>query len=344
MGAAFPRNLGAGHALLAQKETQLVKMFLGAGGVLGQAVLTTAVALALLCLGNEGAGGDPLPATLPSTQTSSGHQSVKSKGIHFENRTKSEMAKGFQRDDDDRELHNELNILLTELRQIADKIEVIRKEHGQLAHGVAEISNAVKDMNERSEHIKKKVRKMSKTINKTTHHHKLKSSLKSLQKDHKRILEVMLNSTFMVRNQRGNQTTFPRSHSGFKHVEKPLKICKNDSQSCSNSSDDHVVKPLNLTTPLPLTTQISQATSTTPYSESEEVTEKDSSTEKDNMIPEPVVEPQGKAGPHHKKTIRLPVDCTEVIQMGNMTSGIYRIKPKGLNKPIKVNKKTIINL
>ena len=242
------------------------------------------------------------------------------------------VAKG----EDDASLHTELSTLLTELREIADSIDAVRKEHGKLAKGVNEISNAVKDMNERSEHIKKKVRKMSKALNKNGHHHKLKNSLRSLQKDHQKILQAMMNSSFTHhRNKGGNHTAGHKNKSGNAHPatsRKHLKVAvppqvnastpdatSNEVLPSSSSSSTTTTRQPHTVSPTPSVTKTAPKTT----------------TEKDNTIPEPVVEPRDGSDPP-KKIIPLPVDCTEVIQMGNMTSGVYRIQPKGLPNPIKV--------
>lgn len=228
----------------------------------------------------------------------------------------------------DSSLHSELSTLLTELREIAESIDAVRKEHGKLTKGVNEISNAVKDMNQRSEHIKKKVRKMSKVLNKNGHHHKFKNSLRNLQKDHQKILQAMINSS--ITHSRGKSINFslnkrknqiqPRSHK--------KSHCKNStSNSCLPT--DHASNEVAPLTAASSTTHNPKTISPAPFVAP-------GPTEKDNTIPEPVVEPQDGNEKFTKKAIPFPIDCTEVIQMGNTTSGVYNIHPKGMPKPIKV--------
>lgn len=323
-------------------------MFQGVRSVSWLSIVRITIVLALLSVCNEKVNSSPTTTEKPSVVPPSVPKisGLKSEKSNIKNLNKT--IRHVQNDEANEDLHSELNVLLTELRQISDKIETIRKEHNQLADGVNEISIAVKSMNERSEHIKKKVRKMSKAINKTTHHHKLKNSLKSLQKDHKRILEVMLNSTFLLHSHRSNHSASShRNKNGSKHSNKHSKICHdNESPHCNtiynttNNKDEDKTSDENKTSNIiPTVTSSStrtlQTVSPAPFVSKKEEDTLVSPEEKDNIIPEPVIEPQGKSE-SPKKSPPLPIDCTEVIQMGNMTSGIYRIKPKGLNEPIKV--------
>lgn len=202
------------------------------------------------------------------------------------------------------ELRQDLELLLDELRQVASAIHDVRAEHGELAKNVAEMSVAVKDMSERNMHIRKKVRKMSKVLNKSTHHHKYKDGLKALQRDHQKILHAM-----SIRN---------ISIASLGHHEDQVNI----TDILDQQNDMEIISQLNDATEkvnklLPETT--------TPSFPEENVDA--------NIIPELVVEPpEGGAitGPSY------PNNCQEVLNRGNFTSGVYTIQPEGLATPIKV--------
>ena len=94
----------------------------------------------------------------------------------------------------------QLDLLLSELRQVRTEIREARQEHGRLASGVAEISGQVRDINDKKDQIKKKIRKLTKTLTKKDHHRKVKTGLRSLQQDHERIFQAMTKAKLLNRS------------------------------------------------------------------------------------------------------------------------------------------------
>ncbi|XP_063865109.1 uncharacterized protein LOC135103075 [Scylla paramamosain] len=224
----------------------------------------------------------------------------------------------------------EVSHLLEKLREVAASMREAREEHERLAEAVAQVTAAVKDMGEHNLHIKKKVRKMSKGLKKNSHNKKIKDGIKSLQRDHQRILHAMslsgINITRLHNHTRKHNLTHPRPN----HKNQHGRNRKNHNNNAATTT----------TTPLP-----ENATKSPDQKALEEEVEgeviKEALTEKrkdgedevggstDNLIPELVVDPPSATDPP------LPADCTEVMQRGNWTSGVYLVQPQGL-QPIKV--------
>lgn len=107
----------------------------------------------------------------------------------------------------------EVSHLLEKLREVAASMKEAREEHERLAEAVAQVTAAVKDMGEHNMHIKKKVRKMSKGLKKNSHNKKIKDGIKSLQRDHQRILHAMsLSGINITRLHNHNHTKHNQSH------------------------------------------------------------------------------------------------------------------------------------
>ncbi|KAK8753637.1 hypothetical protein OTU49_000790, partial [Cherax quadricarinatus] len=209
----------------------------------------------------------------------------------------------------------EVSRLLNKLREVAASMQEARDEHERLSQAVAQITAAVKDMGEHNLHIKKKVRKMSKGLKRNSHNRKIKDGLKSLQRDHQRILHAMslsgINITRIHNHTRKHNLTHPHTPAHKKDhgrnrknheasvVELTTKAAEVPQETVRPDKDHELKKPME---------------------EETEVT--------DNLIPELVVDPPSATDPP------LPVDCTEVIQRGNWTSGVYMVQPKGL-QPLK---------
>ncbi|MPC69606.1 hypothetical protein E2C01_063836 [Portunus trituberculatus] len=228
----------------------------------------------------------------------------------------------------------EVSHLLEKLREVAASMREAREEHERLAEAVAQVTAAVKDMGEHNLHIKKKVRKMSKGLKKNSHNKKIKDGIKSLQRDHQRILHAMslsgINITRLHNHTRKHNLTHPRPNHKNQHGRNRKNHNNNNNNNAATTT----------TTPLP-----ENATKSPDQKALEEEMEgevvKEALTEKrkdgedevggstDNLIPELVVDPPSATDPP------LPADCTEVMQRGNWTSGVYLVQPQGL-QPIKV--------
>lgn len=137
----------------------------------------------------------------------------------------------------------QLDLLLSELREVRTEIREARQEHGRLASGVAEISDQVKIISDRKDQIKKKIRKLTKTLSKKDHHRKVKSGLKALQQDHERILQAMSKAKLLNRtlNRRNNRTNNHHNHTSTHHNHTRNHKCK------ENNSTSHVVQLMNET-------------------------------------------------------------------------------------------------
>ncbi|XP_050705528.1 uncharacterized protein LOC126990947 [Eriocheir sinensis] len=231
----------------------------------------------------------------------------------------------------------EVSHLLEKLREVAASMREAREEHERLAEAVAQVTAAVKDMGEHNMHIKKKVRKMSKGLKKNSHNKKIKDGIKSLQRDHQRILHAMsLSGINITRLHNHNHTKHNQSHPRpANHKNQHGRKRKNHNKENNNHTATAT------TTPLP-----ENATKSPDQKALEEEVEgdvvKEALTEKrkdddevggstDNLIPELVVDPPSATDPP------LPADCTEVFQRGNWTSGVYVVQPQGL-QPIKVKR------
>ena len=264
------------------------------------------------------------------------------------------------------------------------EIREARQEHGRLASGVAEISGQVRVISDRKDQIKKKIRKLTKTLSKKDHHRKVKSGLRTLQQDHERILQAMtkaklLNKVASKRNNRTNHHNHTNSHQGSnsnknksdehndedndgisststdpiphkreregkgRKRNKADKIDKDETANAGDRPQDNspVVLPIedaknkrkdgkvsgaNVILPLPTsattttTTGPSTTTTTTPTTTTPTTT-----TTTEATTPKPTNPP-------------LPVNCYEVLQYGNWTSGVYTIQPGDLAEPIQVSK------
>ena len=244
----------------------------------------------------------------------------------------------------DYQLRQDLELLLDELRQVATAIHEVRTEHGQLAKNVAEMSVVVKDMSERNMHIRKKVRKMSKVLNKSTHHHKVKDGIRALQRDHQKILHAMSSRNITLLNlehslnRTGHHHHHPhRNNNNDNNLNNNLTSFEDDlaqideeimeeddnkEKSTSNAGSSSISKK-----------QDGNGLSSVTENKDVKVIDTSEESEDANLIPELVVEPpegQAVTGPSY------PRDCREVMNYGNYTSGSYMIQPEGLHKPIKV--------
>ncbi|CAL4064512.1 unnamed protein product [Meganyctiphanes norvegica] len=261
----------------------------------------------------------------------------------------------------------EMSLVIEELRLVAESMKAARQEHSHLELAVAQISTQVRDINDHNVHIKKKVRKMSKALNRSTHHHKVKDSIKLLQRDHQRILHAMGkplgNLTHHHHNHSMNHShnlTHNHTGKGLDHVSKAIHGLKNDhflhpnhhkNNNRSHKHDDdydvNVTKEIKkkqeavTATTVPTITptvkgkheKIGKDKGTASLDELEVPGNHKNEDLKSNRIPDLVVDPpevlvEDKAPP-------LPQDCLEVIQRGNYTSGVYAIQPKGM-QPFKV--------
>ncbi|XP_064084364.1 angiopoietin-4-like [Macrobrachium nipponense] len=260
----------------------------------------------------------------------------------------------------------EVGRLLGQMREVAASMQEARDEHSRLAQAVAQISAAVRDMGEHNLHIKKKVRKMSKALRGGTHHRKVKDGLKSLQRDHQRILHAMSVNGINVTRVHNHNHTHNGTHKNNHHNHNRNHHNNNNnstssagqsgkSSSSSSSSEEKNKKkknkssegrhseggkeggetPRNVSLESGATSSSSSSSSSSPGGESQETQVSQETTlpeaiVTDNLIPDLVVDPPGATDPP------LPVDCTEVMQRGNWTSGSYMIQPRGLQQPIKV--------
>ncbi|XP_076061621.1 uncharacterized protein LOC143037366 [Oratosquilla oratoria] len=225
-------------------------------------------------------------------------------------------------EDDDRSktpIREELNRLLSELKEVVGVLRMMRRENSQLASSVTEITSSVREMNG---NIKKKVRKLSKSLNKNSHHRKVKDSLRSLQRDHELILQAM------------NTSCRGLNLSALESKSRSEDSSESPSSKVSSDDDDEAVN------------ETSSEVPSSSHMESESV----------NQIPELVVDPPPGSSSSGKEDSKgssasggesdsmastttpsppLPEHCTEVLQRGNYTSGVYLIQPKGL-EPHKV--------
>ena len=254
----------------------------------------------------------------------------------------------------------QLDLLLSELRQVRTEIREARQEHGRLASGVAEISGQVRVISDRKDQIKKKIRKLTKSLSKKDHHRKVKSSLRTLQQDHERILQAMAKAKVMNRGaaKRSNRTghhNHTASHSGRDKNQEaedgdeeaetsPSSVGKKEKgrrrKVRPNKSENETIEESESTDEIPVMmqvenkkseqpTQIPQpttkptTTSTTP-STTTTTTTSTTSTTSTTTTPTTTVAP-------------LPVNCYEVLQYGNWTSGVYSIQPGELQEPVQVS-------
>ncbi|XP_018025587.1 angiopoietin-related protein 2-like [Hyalella azteca] len=140
----------------------------------------------------------------------------------------------------------QLNLVLAELREVRSEIREARQEHGRLASGISEISGQVRTISERKDQIKKKIRKLTKSLSKKDHHRKVKSGLRALQQDHERILQAMskakiLNRVSPRRNNRTNQANPDGTHAGKRSRMETNEVGLGEESD--NVSEEEVVKP-----------------------------------------------------------------------------------------------------
>ncbi|XP_071531115.1 uncharacterized protein [Panulirus ornatus] len=206
----------------------------------------------------------------------------------------------------------EVSRLLGQMREVATSMQEAREEHERLAEALAEVTAAVRDMGEHNLHIKKKVRKMSKGLKRNSHNKKIKDGLKSLQRDHQRILHAMSLS--------GLNITRLHNHTRKHNVTHPHNPSRKNQHGRNRKNHEAGVE---------VTT--AKAAAATLEAGGRENKEQLRSAEDatDNHIPDLVVDPPSGTDPP------LPIDCVEVMQRDNWTSGVYLVQPRGL-QPLKV--------
>lgn len=217
----------------------------------------------------------------------------------------------------------EVSRLLAQMREVAASMQEAREEHERLAQALSEVTAAVRDMGEHNLHIKKKVRKMSKGLKRNSHNKKIKDGLKSLQRDHQRILHAMSLS--------GLNITRLHNHTRKHNLTRPHNPSRKNQHG--RNRKNHEATSVEVTTKAAAETP--EATQEARQQESSEQEVEPEAEASDNHIPDLVVDPPSATDPP------LPIDCVEVMQRRNWTSGVYVVQPRGL-QPLKVRHQMLL--
>uniref|UniRef100_A0A6A7FPP6 Angiopoietin-related protein 2-like n=2 Tax=Hirondellea gigas TaxID=1518452 RepID=A0A6A7FPP6_9CRUS len=307
-----------------------------------------------------GHASETKPETLPTPQALAGGKSSSAFTDVILNDRKKSVA---DNEVFDSSTKGQLNLLLSELREVKTEIREARQEHGRLASGVAEISGQVRIISDRKDQIKKKIRKLTKTLSKKDHHRKVKNGLRSLQQDHERILQAMTKAKLLRGNSaRRNNRTNHHNHTSNHHNNRNKYNDKdndvNDSKNSANGSvgggeskpgkkskgrndiensvDDNgeVAPEDNLPVVLPVEIEKKTDSSLDVILDNRNSNAAIAGNSIDS-VPSTTTTTTTTTTTPEPTPEPLPANCYEVLQHGNWTSGIYYIQPDSM-EPMKV--------